>query len=42
MFTLLIMFTSGAVTLTIERNQGILRRLASSSMTRGAVTLGKW
>jgi ABC-2 type transport system permease protein len=42
MFTLLIMFTAGAVTLTIERNQGILRRLASSSMTRGAVTLGKW
>lgn len=42
MFTLLIMFTSGAVTLTIERNQGILRRLASSSMTRGAVTLGKF
>ncbi len=42
MFTLLIMFTAGAVTLTMERNQGILRRLASSSMTRGAVTLGKW
>jgi ABC-2 type transport system permease protein len=42
MFTLLIMFTAGAVTLTIERNQGILRRLASSSMTRGSVTLGKW
>jgi ABC-2 type transport system permease protein len=42
MFTLLIMFTAGAVTLTMERNQGILRRLASSSMSRGAVTLGKW
>jgi len=42
MFTLLIMFTAGAVTLTIERNQGMLRRLASSSMTRGAVTAGKW
>jgi ABC-2 type transport system permease protein len=42
MFTLLIMFTAGAVTLTMERSQGILRRLASSSMTRGAVTLGKW
>jgi ABC-2 type transport system permease protein len=42
MFVLLIMFTSGAVTLTIERNQGILRRLASSPMSRGAVVLGKW
>jgi ABC-2 type transport system permease protein len=42
MFALLIMFTSGAVTLTIERNQGILRRLASSPMSRGAVVLGKW
>jgi len=42
MFTLLVMFTAGAVTITLERNQGILRRLASSSMTRGAVTLGKW
>jgi ABC-type multidrug transport system permease subunit len=42
MFVLLVMFTSGAVTLTIERNQGILRRLASSPMSRGAVVLGKW
>ena len=35
MFTLLVMFTSGAVTLTVERNRGILRRLASSPMSRG-------
>ncbi len=42
MFTLLVLFTSGAVSLTIERNQGILRRLASSPMSRGAVVLGKW
>jgi len=42
MFTLLVMFTSGAVTLTIERNRGILRRLASSPMSRGAVVAGKW
>jgi hypothetical protein len=41
-FTLLVLFTSGAVTLTIERNQGILRRLASSPLSRGAVVLGKW
>lgn len=42
MFTLLIMFTSGAASLLVERRQGILRRLASSPMSRGAVVLGKW
>ncbi len=42
MFTLLVLFTSGAVSLTIERHQGILRRLASSPMRRGAVVAGKW
>jgi ABC-type Na+ efflux pump permease subunit len=42
MFTLLVLFTSGAVTLTIERNQGILCRLASAPMPRGAVVAGKW
>jgi ABC-type multidrug transport system permease subunit len=42
MFTLLVLFTSGAVSLTLERNAGILRRLASSPMRRGAVVLGKW
>ncbi len=42
MFTLLVLFTSGAVTLTIERRLGILRRLASSPMSHGAVVLGKW
>jgi ABC-2 type transport system permease protein len=42
MFTLIIMFTAGAVTLTMERSQGILRRLASSPMSRGSVVLGKW
>ena len=42
MFTLLVLFTSGAVSLTIERHQGILRRLASSPMSRGAVVAGKW
>jgi ABC-type Na+ efflux pump permease subunit len=42
MFTLLVLFTSGAVFLTIERRSGILRRLASSPMSRGAVVLGKW
>ena len=42
MFTLIVLFTSGAVSLTIERHQGILLRLASSPMSRGAVVLGKW
>jgi ABC-type Na+ efflux pump permease subunit len=42
MFTLLVLFTSGSVSLTIERRSGILRRLASSPMSRGAVVLGKW
>jgi hypothetical protein len=42
MFVLLVLFTTGSVTLVIERRQGILRRLASSPMPRGAVALGKW
>jgi ABC-2 type transport system permease protein len=42
MFILLILFTTGGVSLLMERNQGILRRLASSPMSRGAVVLGKW
>jgi ABC-type multidrug transport system permease subunit len=42
MFTLIVLFTAGAVSLTMERNHGILRRLASSPMSRGAVVLGKW
>jgi ABC-2 type transport system permease protein len=42
MFTLLVLFTSGGVSLLVERRQGILRRLASSPMSRGGVVLGKW
>jgi hypothetical protein len=42
MFTLLVMFTAGAVTLMVERRQGLLRRLASTPMSRGAVVLGRW
>ncbi len=42
MFALLAMFTSGSILLVTERNQGLLRRLASSPMSRGAVVLGKW
>ncbi len=42
MFTMLVLFTVGAVSLTMERDTGILRRLASAPMSRGAVVLGKW
>ena len=42
MFTLLVLLTSGATTLIIERRSGVLRRLASAPIRRGAVVLGKW
>jgi len=42
MFTLLIMLTSGTVFLIVERRLGLLRRLASTPITRGSVVLGKW
>ena len=42
MFTLLILLTSGAALLVIERRQGLLRRLASAPMTRAEVVAGKW
>jgi ABC-2 type transport system permease protein len=40
-FILLLMFTTGGITLYQERTRGILRRLASSPMPRAAVVLGK-
>jgi len=42
MFTLLIMLSSGAILLVIERREGLLRRLAVSPMSRAAVVGGKW
>lgn len=42
MFTMLILLTSGSILLVIERRQGLLRRLASTPIPRGAVVLGKW
>jgi ABC-type multidrug transport system permease subunit len=42
MFTLLVMGTSGAILLVIERRQGLLKRLAYTPITRGSVVLGKW
>jgi ABC-type multidrug transport system permease subunit len=42
MFTMIILLTSGATGLLVERRSGVLRRLASAPMRRGAVVLGKW
>jgi ABC-2 type transport system permease protein len=42
MFTMLVLLTSGAITLVVEREQGLLRRLASTPISRGSVVLGKW
>jgi ABC-type multidrug transport system permease subunit len=42
MFTLTVLFTVGGISLVIERNKGIFRRLASAPMSRGSVVLGMW
>jgi ABC-type Na+ efflux pump permease subunit len=42
MFTMLIILYTGAILLVIEREEGLLRRLASTPITPGAVVLGKW
>ncbi|MCC6406818.1 MAG: ABC transporter permease [Planctomycetes bacterium] len=42
MFTLIVLLTSGAVLLVIEREQGLLRRLASAPLSRGEVVFAKW
>ncbi|HEV8113289.1 MAG TPA: ABC transporter permease [Planctomycetota bacterium] len=42
MFTLIVLLTSGAVRLAIERRDGQLRRLASTPISRGDIVLGKW
>ena len=42
MFTLFILLTSGASMLTIERRQGLLRRLASAPLSRSEIVAGKW
>ncbi len=42
MFTMMILLTSGAILLVIERKQGLLRRLASTPIPRGSVVFGKW
>ncbi len=42
MFTMLVLLTSGAISLVIEREQGLLRRLATAPMSRASIVLGKW
>ena len=42
MFTLLVSFTAGGALLAAERRLGILRRLASSPISRAAVVTGKF
>ena len=42
MFTMIALLTTGAVTLVVERRQGLLRRLASTPVRRSQVVLGKW
>jgi ABC-2 type transport system permease protein len=42
MFTMLVLLTSGAITLVTERETGLLRRLASTPISRSSVVLGKW
>jgi len=42
LFTMMLLLTSGATALMIERRLGLLRRLASAPLSRGAVVAGKW
>jgi ABC-type multidrug transport system permease subunit len=42
MFTMVILLTSGAVMLVVEREHGLLRRLASTPISRASLVLGKW
>ena len=42
MFTMLVLLTSGSILLVIEREEGLLRRLASTPIPRWALVAGKW
>ncbi len=42
MFTLIVLLTSGASTLVQERNEGLLKRLASTPISRRELVMGKW
>ncbi|MEM6456546.1 MAG: ABC transporter permease, partial [Acidobacteriota bacterium] len=42
MFTMLVLLTTGTHSLTVERERGLLRRLAATPIDRGAIVAGKW
>ncbi len=42
MFVLMNVLTSGAITLVLDRKRGLLRRLASTPISRRDIFLGKW
>ena len=42
MFTMLILLTGGAIQLVLERERGLLRRLASAPIERSHLVAGKW
>ena len=42
MFTLLVLLTSGTSMLVVDRDQGLLRRLAYAPITRTEIVAGKW
>ncbi|MBI5086386.1 MAG: ABC transporter permease [Acidobacteria bacterium] len=42
MFVLMVMLTSGGISIVVERRLGILRRLASSPMPRTSIVASKW
>jgi ABC-type multidrug transport system permease subunit len=42
MFTMIILLTAGAIMLVVEREHGLLRRLASTPISPGSIVFGKW
>ncbi len=42
MFTMLVLLTTGTHMMTVERELGLLRRLASTPISRSSIVLGKW
>lgn len=42
MFTLILLLTGGTIPIVLERRAGLLRRLASTPISRGEVVAGRW